>query len=126
MTGGANVTGPSTAEELAEDDGGFFGAFAEVAAGGVSRRKRNRQAYEQELEQQRAEAAEDEVIRKARAEEARKQIAAKVLARASPREVQQAVKKAKKEGQHRPAQAEGGKAQKVAVSAPQERRKKEK
>ncbi|RNE97705.1 hypothetical protein TraAM80_09187 [Trypanosoma rangeli] len=123
---GANSTGPSTAEELAEDDGGFFGAFAEEAAGGVSRRKRSRQAYEQELEQHRVEAAEDEVIRKARAEEARKQIAAKVLARASPREVQQAVKKAKKEGQQRSAQVEGGKTQKVEVSARQERRRKQK
>ncbi|ORC92136.1 uncharacterized protein TM35_000043500 [Trypanosoma theileri] len=93
------LDGSGTGEEWAEDNG-FFQEFAKEASSGISQRKRNRQAHLQDQEQREAAllaaAEEDEVTRKERADVARRQIAAKVLARASPREVQQALKKAKK------------------------------
>ncbi|PBJ73222.1 hypothetical protein BCY84_14093 [Trypanosoma cruzi cruzi] len=125
---GESATAPANVEEWAEDDGGFFSAFAEEAAGGFSRRKRNRQAHEQEVEQQqavqRAEATEDEAIVMARAEEARRQIAAKVFSRASPREVRQALKKAKKESIPKTPHGEGDKARQCKFSSLQKRQKK--
>ncbi|KEG07880.1 hypothetical protein DQ04_08571010 [Trypanosoma grayi] len=102
----AAATDANATEEWA-DDNGFFEEFAKEATlgGGASRRKRSRQAFEEvqqsALQAQAQAEEEDEVTRKARAEEARRQIAAKVLARASPREVQQAVRKAERESNKR-------------------------
>ncbi|KAH9601519.1 hypothetical protein LSM04_003259 [Trypanosoma melophagium] len=108
MSGALDGTGAG--EEWAEDNG-FFQEFAKEVSSGISQRKRNRQAHLKDQEQLEAvllaAAAEDEVTRKERAEEARRQIAAKVLARASPREVQQALKKAKKSAVMRGRETEG-------------------
>ncbi|KAG8348256.1 hypothetical protein ERJ75_001728700 [Trypanosoma vivax] len=83
-------------EELVNDSD-FFSDMQQASSGdGISNRKRNRQLHEMEQVMNEAPSAEDEVTRNERAAEARKKIAAAVLARASPREVRQAIKNTQK------------------------------
>lgn len=87
-------------DEFAEDNG-FFDDFSADGSSKLSKRKRNRQSYEQNQQVLEATVVEDEVSRKERVEGARRKIAAAVLARASPREVKQAVMKMKKKKKDR-------------------------